>query len=352
MLHVRTDDDGVFLEVIKSGLNNCLTVEANMDQPARMFRQDIISSMFRDGVAAIVPVDTTLNPVTSSFDIKTMRVGRVVEWRAKHVKVSLYNEIKARREEIWLEKSIVGIVENPLYDVMNEHNSTLRRLVEKLTLLDTIDKQSGSGKLDIIVQLPFVVKGEVMSKRAEQRRIDVENQMANSKYGIAYMDGSEKITQLNRPAENNLLAQVEYLMAMLYNQLGLTVEVMNGTADEAAMLNYYHRTIDPVVTAVIQAMNVKFLTKTARTQNQTIMYFNDPFKFVPMAQLAEIVDKLMRNGVVIANEIRPKIGFKPSKDPKANVLGNPNMPADKQQVPTEPKQLQPAGAGGSNQNGA
>jgi hypothetical protein len=307
--------------------------------------------MFREGIVAIVPVDTTVNPATASFDIKTMRAGRIVKWFPYHVRVSIYNEAKGIQEEVTLEKKFVAIAENPLYDVMNEPNSTLRRLVCKLEILDAIDKQSGSGKLDLIIQLPYVVKSEALRTRAEQRKTDVEAQLANSQYGIAYIDGTEKVTQLNRPAENNLLKQVEYLTGMLYNQLGLTVEVMNGTADEATMLNYYARTVDPIVTAPVEAMRRTFLTKTARTQNQSVMYLHDPFKFVPLSQVAEITDKLMRNAVVVANEIRPKLGFKPSTDPQANKLGNPNMPVDKQGSPG-PQQLQNTGSGGNIQNGA
>lgn len=352
MLHVRLNEDGQYIETIQSGLNNCLTVEANVDQAARHFRQDVISTMLREGCAAIVPVDTTVNPSLASFDIKTMRVGRIIEWRPYHVKVRAYDERKGIPQDVWVEKKYTAIVENPLYDVMNEPNSTLSRLVTKLALLDAIDKQSGSGKLDLIIQLPYVVKSEALRTRAEQRKADVEYQLANSQYGIAYIDGTEKVTQLNRPAENNLLKQVEYLTGLLYNQLGLTEEVMNGTADEAAMLNYYARTIDPIVAAPVEAMRRTFLTKTARSQNQTIMAFHDPFKFVPLSQLAEIVDKLMRNAVVVANDIRPKIGLKPSKDPMANKLGNPNMPNDKQGPPSDPKQLQLTGQGGRIQNGA
>jgi hypothetical protein len=359
ILHVRLNDDGQFVDIIDSGLNQCLTIEANLDQAARHFRQDIISTMFRKGTVAIVPVDTTVNPSTASFDIKTMRVGEVLEWRSQHVRVRVYNERTGLQEDIWLEKKFVAIAENPFYEVMNEPNSTLRRLIEKLCLLDAIDKQSGSGKLDLIIQLPYVVKGEAMRTRAEQRKADVEYQLQNSQYGIAYIDGTEKITQLNRPAENNLLKQVEYLTNMLYSQLGLTPEVMNGTADEAAMLNYYARTIDPIVSAPVEAMLRTFLTKTARSQKQSIMAFHDPFKFVPLGQIAEIADKFTRSNVATPNDIRPKIGLRPSKDPVANTLGNPNMPNDKQltsgpqpAIGAPPKQLQLTGSGGSNQNGA
>jgi hypothetical protein len=359
ILQVRLNDDGQFVDIVDSGLNNCLTVEANIDQGGRHFRQDIISTMFRKGCVAIVPVDTTVNPSLGSFDIKTMRVGEIIEWRSYKVRVRVYNERSGIQEDIWLDKKFVAIAENPFYEVMNEPNSTLRRLIEKLALLDAIDKQSGSGKLDLIIQLPYVVKGEVLRERAAQRKTDIEFQLANSQYGIAYIDGTEKVTQLNRPTENNLLKQVEYLTAMLYNQLGLTVEVMNGTADEAAMLNYYARTIDPIVAAPVEAMRRTFLSKTARTQKQTMMAFHDPFKFVPLSQIAEIADKFTRSNVAVPNDIRPKIGLKPLKDPLANTLGNPNMPSDKQltsgpqkAVEARPKQLQLTGSGGTSQNGA
>jgi hypothetical protein len=325
--HVRLDDDGRYLEDIKSGLNDCLTLEANIDQAARAFRQDIAATIFEYGVAAIVPVDTTINPEQSgSFDIKTMRVGEVKSWMPKHVRVSVYNEAAGKREEITLEKRFVAIVENPLYSVMNEPNSTLQRLIRKLNLLDAIDDQSASGKLDLIIQLPYVVKSEARKQQAEQRRKDLEFQLTGSKYGIAYTDGTEKVTQLNRPAENNLLAQVEFLTVMLYAQLGLTEEVMNGTADEKAMLNYYNRTVEPVLDSIVEAMRRSFLTKTARSQNQSVEYFRDAFKLVPIGQIAEMADKFARNEILSSNEVRQVIGFKPSKDPKADKLMNSNMP--------------------------
>ena len=325
--HVRLDADRRYVADIESGLNNCLNLEANIDQAARSFRQDIAMTLFDKGVAAIVPVETSLDPEsTGSYDIQTLRVGEIVTWYPKHVRVSLYNEAIGRREEVTLEKKIVAIVENPLYSVMNEPNSTLQRLIRKLNLLDTVDEASSSGKLDIIIQLPYVIKSEARRNQAEQRRKDIEFQLKGSKYGIAYTDGAEKITQLNRPAENNLLTQVEYLMKMLYGQLGLTEEVMNGTADEKAMLNYNNRTIEPVLAAVIEAMKRTFLTKTARSQLQSIMFFRDPFKLSPINDIAEIADKFTRNEILTSNEIRSVIGIKPSVNPKADELVNSNMP--------------------------
>lgn len=346
--HVRLDENDRYLEDIDSGLNNCLKVEANIDQGARHFRQDIATTLFDRGVAAIVPVDTTIDPsVSGSFDIKTLRVGEVVTWMPRHVRVSVYNEAIGRREEIVLEKKFVAIVENPLYAVMNEPNSTLQRLIRKLSLLDAVDEQSGSGKLDLIIQLPYTIKSEARRQQAEQRRKDIEFQLKGSKYGIAYADGTEKITQLNRPAENNLLKQVEYLMGMLYAQLGLTEEVMNGTANEEAMLNYNNRTIEPILDAITEAMNRSFLTKTARSQKQAIAYFRDPFKLVPVRDIAEIADKFTRNEILSANEIRQKIGAKPAKDPKADELRNSNMPA-----PSEPTTSQSTTKEGASQNGS
>jgi hypothetical protein len=328
MRHVRLDDQKRYIEDIDSGLNNCLTVEANIDQPARSFRQDIAMTLFDRGVAAIVPVDTTINPEqTGGYDILTLRVGEVVNWYPKHVRVSLYNEAIAKREEIILHKSTVAIVENPLYAVMNEPNSTLQRLLLKLNLLDAIDEQSASGKLDLIIQLPYVIKSESRRQQAEQRRTDIEFQLKGSQYGIAYTDATEKITQLNRPAENNLMAQVEYLTEMLYGQLGLTEEVMNGTADEKAMLNYWNRTIEPVLTAIVEAMRSRFLTKTARTQRQQILFFRDPFRLVPIENIAEIADKFTRNEILTSNEIRQVVGMAPHPDPKADKLINSNMPS-------------------------
>jgi hypothetical protein len=325
--HVRLDDQDRYLEDIDSGLNNCLTLEANIDQAARAFRQDAFMTLCHEGVIALVPVDTTLNPMLSgSYDILTMRVGRIAAWYPKHVRVSVYNETKGLREELILPKQVLAIIENPLYAVMNEPNSTLQRLIRKLTLLDSVDEQSASGKLDLIIQLPYVIKSEARRKQAEQRRGDIEFQLKSSKYGIAYTDGTEKITQLNRPAENNLMAQVEYLTAMLYGQLGITAEVMNGTADEKAMINYWNRTIEPLTDAIVEGIRRTFLTKTARSQGQSVEYFRDAFKLVPVSDLAEIADKFTRNEIMSSNEFRQVIGIKPSDDPKADQLVNANMP--------------------------
>lgn len=326
--HVRMDDNSRYTGDMPSGLNECLTVEANIDQAARAFRQDIAMTLFDEGVAAVVPIETSINPkVSGGYDIHQLRVGRIIEWFPKHVKVSVYNERTGRRQDMVLPKGLVAIIENPLYSVMNEPNSTLQRLVRKLNLLDAVDEQSASGKLDLIIQLPYVIKSEARKQQAEQRRKDIEFQLKGSQYGIAYTDGTEKITQLNRPAENNLLKQVEYLMAMLYGQLGLTEDIMNGTADEKAMLNYYNRTIEPVLDSIVESMRRTFLTKTARTQLQSILYFRDPFKLVPINDIAEIADKFTRNEILSANEVRSIIGIKPSTDPKADELKNSNMPA-------------------------
>lgn len=325
--HVRLDDNGWFVEEIDSGLNNCLKVEANLDQAASHFRQDMVMSMFQQGTIAIVPVDTTISPeISGGFDINSLRVGEIINWYANHVRVSLYNEKTGRREEIVLEKRYVAIVENPFYDIMNQYNSTMQRLIRKLGLLDMVDEQASSGKLDLIIQLPYVVKSDAVKQRAEQRRADIEFQLKDSKYGIAYTDGTEKITQLNRPVENNLLSQVKFLTEWLYGQLGITPEIMNGTADEKTMLNYMNRTVEPILTALVEAMRRSFLTKTARTQRQSIEYFRDPFKLVPVAELAEIGDKFTRNEILSSNEMRQIIRMKPSNDPKANQLRNSNMP--------------------------
>jgi hypothetical protein len=324
--HVKLDDQGRYADDVDSGLNNCLTLEANLDQAATAFRQDAAMSLCENGTICIVPVDTTMDPKLGSFNILTLRVGTITQWYPQHVRVNLYNEKTGRREEIVLEKRSVAIVENPLYSVMNEPNSTLQRLIRKINLLDFIDDQSGSGKLDLIIQLPYVIKNEARKQQAEQRRADIEFQLKDSKYGIAYTDGTEKITQLNRPAENNLVNQVMELKKELYSELGLTPQVMEGTADEATMLNYYNRTITPIITAIIEAMLRSFLTKTARTQKQSIKYFRDPFKLVPISQIAELADKLARNEVVTSNEIRGFMGLKPAKDPNADKLQNSNMP--------------------------
>lgn len=326
--HVRLDKDDRYLETIDSDLNECLRVGANIDQASRMFRQDIVAKLIDKGVVAVVPVDTSLNPsVSGGYDIKTLRVGEIVGWYPTRVKVNLYNDKTGKHQDIILDKSFVAIIENPMYMVMNEPNSTLQRLLRKLTLLDVVDEATSSGKLDLIIQLPYVVKNETRKQQAEQRRKDIEFQLKGSKYGIAYTDGTEKITQLNRPAENTLLKQVEYLMAMLYSQLGLTEAIMNNTADEATMLNYYNRTIEPLLDAVAEEFRRKFLTKTARTQRQSIEYYRDPFKFVPVSTIAEIADKFTRNEIASSNEMRGAIGWRPSQDPKADELRNSNMPA-------------------------
>lgn len=327
MRHVRLDDQKRYLEDIDSGLNNCLTVEANIDQAATAFRRDIALTLCDHGVAALVPVDTSISPEKSGgFDILTLRCGEIVGWFPKHVRVSLYNEARGMREEITILKSACAIIENPLYSVMNEPNSTMKRLIRKLNLLDAVDDASASGKLDLIIQLPYVIKSEARRQQAEQRRKDIEFQLTGSKYGIAYTDGTERITQLNRPAENNMLAQIEYLTKMLYGQLGLTEEVMNGTADEKTMLNYRNRTLEPILTAITEAMIRSFLTKTARSQRQSIQFFQDPFRLVPMEQIAEIADKFTRNEIISSNEMRQFIHMAPSKEPKADQLINSNMP--------------------------
>jgi hypothetical protein len=325
--HVRLDDEGRYQEDIDSGINNCLTLEANIDQTARSFIQDIALSLFDKGVIAIIPVDTTLDPnLTGGYDVNTMRVGEIVTWFPRKVRVSVYNDQTGRREEVTLDKSIVAIVENPLYNVMNEPNSTLQRLISKLNMMDSVDQQTSSGKLDMIIQLPYVIKSEARRQQAEQRRTDIEFQLKGSQYGIAYTDGTEKITQLNRPVENNLLKQIEYLTALLYSQLGITTEVMDGTADDKTMINYNNRTIEPLISAIVDSMKRTFLTKTARSQSQSIMFFRDPFKLVPLADLAEIADKFTRNEILTSNEFRQIVGFKPSTDPKADSLRNSNMP--------------------------
>lgn len=324
--HVRLDENNRFVETINSGLQNCLTVEANLDQTHRAFLQDVVMSMMDEGCVAIVPIDTTTNPtITGSYDINSMRTGKVVEWYPAHVRVRVYNEKIGQHQEVTLPKSMVAIIENPLYAVINEPNSTMQRLIRKLNLLDVVDEQSSSGKLDLIIQLPYVIKSEARRQQAENRRKDIEMQLAGSKYGIAYTDGTERITQLNRPAENNLMAQVEYLTSMLYSQLGLTQSILDGTADEKTMLNYNNRTIEPIIAAIVDEMKRKFLTKTARSQRQTIMYFRDPFKLVPVNEIAEIADKFTRNEIMTSNEIRQIVGMKPADDPGADELRNKNL---------------------------
>lgn len=324
--HCRLDDNGRFMSEIDSDLNSCLTLEANLDQTARAFKQDIVMSMFDEGCVAIVPVDTTLDPnKTSSYDILTMRTGKILEWYPQHVKVRVYNEKTGKKEDITVPKSSVGIIENPLYAIINEPNSTMQRLIRKLSLLDITDEQTASGKLDLIIQLPYVIKTEARRQQAENRRKDIEMQLASSKYGIAYTDGTEHITQLNRSVENNLLKQIESLTSTLYSQLGITQAILDGTADEKTMLNYNNRTIEPIVSAIVDEMKRKFLTKTARSQKQTILFFRDPFKLVPVNDIAEIADKFTRNEILTSNEIRQIIGLKPSDDPKADQLINSNI---------------------------
>ena len=336
--HAKLDENGRFKEIIQSGLNECLTLNANIDQTGKAFIQDVVMSMMDEGCVAIVPVDTTINPeVSGSFDIQSLRTGNIIEWRPEFVKVRLYNDRTGQKEDVLLPKKSVAIIENPLYAVINEPNSTMQRLIRKLNLLDVIDEQSGSGKLDLIIQLPYVIKSEARRQQAENRRKDIEMQLAGSKYGIAYTDGTEKITQLNRPAENNLMKQIEYLTSMLYSQLGITQSVLDGTADERTMLNYYNRTIEPIISAIIDEMKRKFLTKTARTQNQSIVYFRNPFKLVPINELAEISDKFTRNEIATSNEIRQIIGWKPSDDPGADELRNKNLNQKAEDVQSAPK---------------
>ena len=324
--HVRLDDNGRFLSEIKSGLNTCLTLDANTDQTGRAFIQDIVMSLLDEGCVAIVPIITDMNPnVTGSYDIFSMRTGKILDWYPNHVRVRVYNEKVGRKEDILLPKKIVGIVENPLYAVMNEPNSTMQRLIRKLSLLDVTDEQTASGKLDLIIQLPYVIKTPARRQQAEERRKDIEMQLAGSKYGIAYTDGTERITQLNRSVENNLMKQIEYLTSMLYSQLGITQTILDGTADDKTMLNYYSRTIEPIISAIVDEMKRKFLTKTARSQNQSISFFRDPFKLVPVNDIAEIADKFTRNEIMTSNEIRQIIGMKPSEDPKADQLINSNI---------------------------
>lgn len=324
--HVRLDENGRFKEEVDSGLQNCLNVEANIDQTGRAFLQDVVMSMLDEGCVAIVPVDTTIDPAKSgSYEINTMRTGKILEWYPAHVRVRVYNDRKGIHEELILPKSSVAIIENPLYAVINEPNSTMQRLIRKLNLLDVVDEQTSSGKLDLIIQLPYVIKTDARRKQAEERRKDIEMQLSGSKYGIAYTDGTERITQLNRPAENNLMKQVEYLTSMLYSQLGLTQSIMDGSADDKTMLNYYNRTVEPILAAITDEIKRKFLTKTARAQKQTVMYFRDPFKLTPVVDLAEIADKFTRNEIMTSNEIRQIVGMKPATDPSADELRNKNL---------------------------
>lgn len=324
--HVRLDENGRFLSVIDDGLNNCLTLEANVDQTARSFIQDVVISMFDEGSVAIVPVDTTTDPnVSGSYDIQSLRVGQILDWYPQYIRTRVYNEQTGRKEDIVVPKSAVAIIENPLYAVINEPNSTMQRLIRKLNLLDVIDEQSGSGKLDLIIQLPYVIKTEAKRQQAENRRKNIESQLSGSKYGIAYTDGTEHITQLNRSVNNNLMSQIEYLTSMLYSQLGITQSILDGTADEKTMLNYNNRTIEPIISAIVDEMKRKFLTKTARSQRQSISFFRDPFKLVPVNEIAEIADKFTRNEIMTSNEIRQVVGMKPSDDPRADELRNKNL---------------------------
>lgn len=337
--HVQLDENGRYKETINSGLNNCLNLEANLDQAARPFKQDIVISMFDEGVVAVVPTDTTFDPgITDSYDVLTMRTAKILEWFPKHVKVQIYNEETGRKQDILLPKKQVSIIENPLFSVINEPNSTMQRLVRKLSLLDAVDEQSGSGKLDLIIQLPYTIKSDARRQQADNRRSDIEKQLAGSKYGIAYTDATEKITQLNRPLENNLMKQIEYLTSMLFSQLGITQSILDGTADEQTMLNYWNQTIEPIVSAIVDEMKRKFLTKTARTQGKTIKFFRDPFKLVSLDKLASAADTFTRNQIMTRNEVRDKMFMKPSDDPMADQLFNSNIsqPADQySEVPME-----------------
>lgn len=335
--HVRLDENNRYLDVIDSGLNNCLSLEANIDQSGRSFIQDAVMSMLDEGCVALVPIDTDDEPTeTGAYDILTIRTGKIVDWFPAHVKVNVYNDRTGEREDLVMPKREVAIIENPFYTVMNESNSTLQRLIRKLNLLDAVDEQSSSGKLDLIIQLPYVIKSEARRKQAEQRRKDIEDQLSGSKYGIAYTDGTERVVQLNRPVENSLMSQIEYLTSMLFSQLGITQDILNGSADDKTMLNYYSRIIEPIISAIADELKRKFLTKTARSQRQSVEFFRDPFKLVPVNDIAEIADKFTRNEIMTSNELRQVVGLKPSKDPKADELRNSNLSAPKEE--TTPKQ--------------
>lgn len=350
--HCRLDKNGRYVEDIDSGLNNCLTLEANKDQTGRAFIQDAVLSMLDEGCVALVPVETTIDPKNSnSYQIDSMRTGKITEWYPDMVRVRLYNDQTGEKEEILLPKSQVAIIENPLYAVVNEYNSTMQRLIRKLSLLDVTDEQTASGKLDLIIQLPYVIKTETRREQAERRRKDIIEQLAGSQYGIAYTDGTEKITQLNRSLENNLLKQVEYLTNMVYSQLGITQSVLDGTADEKTMLNYTNRTVEPIISAIVDELKRKFLTKTARSQLQSIVYFRDPFRLVPVNDIAEIADKLTRNEIMTSNEIRQIVGMQPSKDPKADELVNSNISQAKQDIPQTSNATEVNEEGGDSQNG-
>ena len=355
IMHVQLDKNDRFESVRDSALNECLTRNANIDQTGRAFIQDVVMSMLDEGCVAIVPVDTTFNPdVTNSYDINTMRTAKIVEWYPAHVKVNLYNDRTGRKEDLILPKKTVAIIENPLYAVINEPNSTMQRLIRKLNLLDVIDEQSGSGKLDLIIQLPYVIKTDARRQQAEQRRKDIEMQLSGSKYGIAYTDGTERITQLNRSVDNNLMKQIEYLTSMLYSQLGITQAILDGSADDKTMLNYYNRTIEPIVSAIVDEIQRKFLTKTAITQKQAIAYFRDPFRLVPVNEIAEIADKFTRNEIMTSNEIRQIVGMKPSKDPNADELRNKNLSQSNEMIKetqSDNDNLEDNQSEGGNQNG-
>lgn len=350
--HVLLDENGRYIEDIDSGLNECLTIEANIDQTPRAFIQDVVMSMFDEGSVAIIPVDTDRDVDTGDFDVLSMRTGKITDWYPAHVKINAYNELTGNKEDVTLPKRSVVIIENPLYAIINQPNSTVNRLIRKLNLLDAIDEQSGSGKLDMIIQLPYVIKTEARRQQAEDRRKAIEEQLAGSKYGIAYTDGTERITQLNRPVENNLMKQIEYLTAMAYSQIGMTQAILDGTADEQTMLNYHTRTVEPIISAIVDGMKRSFLTKAARSNRQSIMFFREPFKLVPVNQIAEIADKFTRNEILTSNEIRQIVGFKPSSDPKADQLVNSNIAQpDENQKVKEDVSNKNTEEGGKDQNG-
>ena len=344
--HIRLDENDRYKETIDSGLNNCLSIEANLDQTGRAFIQDLVASMLDEGCVAAVPTDADDEPEDSgNFKVYTLRTGKILEWYPRHVKVEVYNEQEGQRQQIIIPKSTVPLIENPMYSVMNEPNSIYQRLVRKLTLLDVVDEQTSSGKLDLVIQLPYIIKTEARRVQAEKRRRDIEKQLSEGKYGIAYTDGTERITQLNRPVENNLMKQIEYLTSMFFSQLGITQSILDGTADEKTMLNYYNRTSEPILSAIADEMKRKFLTPTARSQKQTIAYFRDPFKLVPVNDIAEIADKFTRNEIMTSNEIRQVIGMKPSSDPNADVLRNKNLSDS-----SNARQLIPTNAGADETN--
>lgn len=350
--HVKVDENGRYVETVKDGLNNCLTLEANIDQTSRAFFQDAVLSMFDNGCVALVPIDTDIDPrLSSSYEIGTMRIGKIIQWMPRDVTVEVYNDRSGRKEEMTIPKNICAIVQNPFYVVMNEPNSTLQRLIRKLNILDAIDEQSGSGKLDLIIQLPYVVKSPIRKAQAEERRKDIEMQLSGSKYGIAYTEATERITQLNRPVENNLMSQIEYLMNTLYSQLGITPEILNGTASEEAMLNYTSRTVEPILSAIVDEMKRKFLTKTARTQGHSLMFSSDPFKLVPISKIADIAEKFVGNEILSPNDLRSIVGFKPVDDAKADELRNRRLNQTAEEI-TEPPMVEQQSMASENQNGS